>query len=150
METGSPPTSDSGATAPLKRRTAMRNHQPSDCLSWGDSVFLNLERPGMPLNVASVSVFDGKIPFSEFVELVESKLPLIPRYLKRVVFPPLNAGLPEWDYDPRFDVGSHLHQVTLKYGSDAELKTLTGKLLGKVMDRSHPLWDMTLVHGLKG
>ncbi|MGB7864856.1 MAG: wax ester/triacylglycerol synthase domain-containing protein, partial [Candidatus Sulfotelmatobacter sp.] len=35
-------------------------------------------------------------------------------------------------------------------GSDAELKTLAGRLLSKVMDRQHPLWDLTLVHGLKG
>jgi diacylglycerol O-acyltransferase len=30
------------------------------------------------------------------------------------------------------------------------LKALAGKLFGKVMDRQHPLWDLTLVHGLKG
>jgi diacylglycerol O-acyltransferase len=30
------------------------------------------------------------------------------------------------------------------------LKTLAGKILSTVMDRQHPLWDMTLVHGLKG
>ncbi len=40
--------------------------------------------------------------------------------------------------------------MTLKHGSDAELKTLAGKILSKVMDRQHPLWDLTLVHGLKG
>src|SRR5271165_1656817 len=72
----------------------------SDRLSWGDTVFLHLEREGMPLNVASVCVFEGKISFKACVQFVESKLPLIPRYLKRVVFPPLNLGLPRWEYDP--------------------------------------------------
>ena len=57
----------------------------SDRLSWGDTVFLNLEREGMPLNVACVCVCDGEIPFNDCVQFVESKLPLIPRYLKRVV-----------------------------------------------------------------
>ena len=28
----------------------MENHKNGDRLSWGDSVFLNLEREGMPLN----------------------------------------------------------------------------------------------------
>jgi diacylglycerol O-acyltransferase len=128
----------------------MRNHPVIDGLSWGDSVFLNLEREGMPLNVACVSIFEGELSFDDFGRLVESRLPLIPRYLKRVVAPPLNAGLPNWDYDPDFDIRNHIHDAILKHGSLPELKALAGKVLGKVMDRRHPLWDMTLVRGLKG
>src|SRR6476646_6421001 len=131
------------------RRAGMENHSNGDRLSWGDSVFLNLERDGMPLNVGSVSLLEGAIPFQKFLRFVESKLPLIPRYLKRVVAPPLNIGLPSWDYDPEFDLRNHVRQVTLKNGTDKELKALAGKLFGKVMDRQHPLWDLTLVHGLK-
>ena len=124
--------------------------QQGDRLSWGDTVFLHLEREDMPFNVACVCVFEGKIPFQACVQFVESKLPLIPRYLKRVVAPPLNIGLPSWEYDPNFDIGRHVHEAALKHGSDAELKTLAGKILSTVMDRQHPLWDLTLVHGLKG
>jgi diacylglycerol O-acyltransferase / wax synthase len=128
----------------------MQNGQSGDRLSWGDSVFLNLERAGMPLNVASVSVLEGDVPFDAYLRFVESRLRLIPRYLMRVVAPPLNAGLPSWDFDSDFDIRNHVRAVTLKHGSDAELKALAGKILGKVMDRQHPLWDLTLVHGLKG
>jgi diacylglycerol O-acyltransferase / wax synthase len=122
----------------------------SDRLSWGDTVFLNLEREGMPLNVASVSVLEGNIPFKDCVQFIESKLPLVPRYLKRVVAPLLNIGLPSWEYDPGFDIRNHVREVTLKRGTDNELKALAGKLFGNVMDRQHPLWDITMVHGLKG
>ncbi len=128
----------------------MQNQQPGDRLSWGDSVFLNLERAGMPLNVACVCVLEGEIHFAEYLRFVESRLPLIPRYLKRVVAPPLNVGLPVWDYDPGFDIRNHVHDLTLKHGTDAELKSVTGKILSRMMDRNHPLWDFTLVHGLKG
>lgn len=128
----------------------MQNHQHEDRLSWGDSVFLNLERDGMPLNVAGVSILEDDIQFESFLNFVESKLPLIPSYLKRVTAPPFNIGLPTWDYDPDFDIRNHMREVTLKRGSDAELKTLAGKILSNVIDRQHPLWDMTLVHGLKG
>jgi diacylglycerol O-acyltransferase / wax synthase len=128
----------------------MQNNQQGDRLSWGDTVFLHLEREGMPLNVACVCVFEGKIPFKSCVQFVESKLPLIPRYLKRVVPPILNIGLPSWEFDPTFDIRKHVREATLKHGSDAELKTLAGKILSTVMDRQHPLWDLTLVHGLKG
>lgn len=128
----------------------MQNHQPGDHLSWGDSVFLNLERDGMPLNVAGISILEGDIQFETFLRFVESKLPLIPSYLKRVTAAPFNVGLPIWEYDPDFDIRRHVREVTLEKGSDAELKALAGKILSKVISREHPLWDMTLVHGLQG
>jgi len=78
----------------------------------------------MPLNVAGVSVLAGKIPFHAYLRFVESKLRLIPRFLKRVVAPPFNIGPPTWDYDPNFDIRNHVREVTLKRGTDAELKAL--------------------------
>ncbi|HUJ95937.1 MAG TPA: wax ester/triacylglycerol synthase family O-acyltransferase [Terriglobales bacterium] len=128
----------------------MQNQQQSDRLSWGDTVFLHLEREGMPLNVASVSVLEGTIPFEDCLRFIESKLPLIPRYYKRLVAPPLNIGLPSWEYDPNFDIRNHVREATLKHGTDSELKALAGKLFSTVMDRQHPLWDITFVQGLKG
>lgn len=121
----------------------------SDRLSWGDTVFLHLERDGMPLNVASVCTFEGKISVEDCVEVVESKLVLLPRYLQRVVSAPFGLGLPTWEYDPEFDIRRHIRVVDLQHGTETELKDLAGKLFSKVMDRRHPLWDMTLVRGLK-
>ena len=128
----------------------MQNPQQSDRLSWGDTVFLHLEREGMPLNVASVFTFEGEISLADCIQFVESKLPLLPRYLKRLVAAPLGLGLPSWEYDPGFDLDRHVREKTLKHGTEAELKAVAGKLFSQVMDRDHPLWDMTLVHGLKG
>jgi len=133
-----------------KRNSVVPNGHAIDRLSWGDTVFLNLEREGMPLNVASVCVFDGDISFEDFFPFVESKLPLVPRYLKRVAPAPFGLGLPAWEHDPEFDLRRHVRQVTLKHGTDTELKTFASKLFSRMMDRQHPLWDMTLVHGLKG
>ena len=128
----------------------MQNHKQSDRLSWGDTVFLHLEREGMPLNVASVCIFEGEISLEDCRRFVESKLPLIPRYMKRVVSAPLGLGLPSWEYDPEFDLQRHVREITLQRGTDSEVKTVAGKLFGQVMDRRHPLWDITLVHGVKG
>lgn len=127
----------------------MQNHQQSDRLSWGDTVFLHLEREGMPLNVASVCIIEGEVGFEEFVQFIETKLPLLPRYLKRVVPAPFGLGLPSWEYDPEFDLRRHVREVTLKHGTEVELKAIAAKLFGTVMDRQHPLWDLTLIRGLK-
>ena len=128
----------------------MQSHQQSERLSWGDTVFLHLEREGMPLNVASVCIFEGEITLADCLRFVEAKLPLLPRYLKRVVSAPLGLGLPSWEYDPQFDLQHHLREVTLKKGTEVELKTVAGQIFSQVMDRQHPLWDVTLVHGLTG
>ena len=128
----------------------MKNGHNGDRLSWGDSLFLYLEREGMPLNIASVSVFEGQISLEECTRFIESKLPLLPRYYQRVVTPPLNIGFPSWEDDPEFDIRNHIRGVRLKRGTEAELKALAGKILSVVMDRQRPLWDFTLVSGLKG
>ena len=75
----------------------MQNHQQSDRLSWGDTVFLHLEREGMPLNVASVCIFQSQMALEDCVQYVESKLPILPRFLKRVMPAPFGLGLPSWD-----------------------------------------------------
>ena len=128
----------------------MINGRSGDRLSWGDALFLYLERAGMPLNIASVSVLEGRISLEDCTRFIESKLPLLPRYYQRVVVPPLNIGLPAWEYDPDFDIRNHVSQVELRRGTETELKNLAGKIFSNVMDRRRPLWDFTLVNGLRG
>lgn len=128
----------------------MPSHRDDNRLSSGDALFLYLEREGMPLNVASVSVFDGTISLPACRRFIESKLPLIPRYRQRIAPPPFNIGVPSWELDPAFDIRNHVRQVTLKNGTTAELKAMAGKILSELMDRRRPLWDFTLIHGLKG
>ncbi len=128
----------------------MNNGQNGERLSWGDALFMYLERTGMPLNIAGVSVLEGDIPLVECRRFIESKLPLVPRYYQRAVVPPFNIGFPSWEDDPNFDIRNHIRDVRLKRGTQAELNRVAGKVLSTVMDRAHPLWDITLVHGLKG
>jgi diacylglycerol O-acyltransferase / wax synthase len=124
-------------------------HQ-ADSLSWGDSFFLYLEREGQPLSIASISEFEGKIPLKACIDFVESKLPVIPRFRQRVMFPPFNVGLPVWQYDPKFDIRNHIREVKLEHGTEEELKATASSILSTILDRQRPLWDLTLIRGLKG
>lgn len=119
-------------------------------LSFGDSLFLYLEREGAPLNIASLTTFEGKISPSDFRKFVASKLQQIPRYLQKVVIPPLGLGSPYWEFVSDFNLSDHVHDVELKHGTEAELKKVVARLLSPAMDRKHPLWDMTLIRGLAG
>jgi diacylglycerol O-acyltransferase len=119
-------------------------------LSFGDALFLHLEREGIPINIASVAIFDGLIEMQEFLPYVEAKLSALPRWMQRVISAPLNLGLPYLEYDPEFDFQNHVREITLPHGTEAELKALASQLLSQNLDRSRPLWDLVLVHGLKG
>jgi len=112
--------------------------------------FLYLEQPGAPLNVASVSAFEGLITLEQCMEYVESKLPAIPRFLQRVVPSPLGIGAPTWQFDSNFDIRDHVREITLKKGTEAEWKVAVSDVLSGNLDRNRPLWDITLFHGLKG
>jgi diacylglycerol O-acyltransferase len=128
----------------------MPHHREDNRLSTGDALFLYLEREGMPLNVASVSVFEGEISLRACSRFIETKLPQIPRYRQRVVAPAYGLGQPSWEFDPEFDIRNHVREVTLKEGTEKELKAVAGAMLSKMMDRRRPLWDFTLIHGLRG
>src|ERR1051326_5829397 len=128
----------------------MPHHREKERLSAGDALFLYLEREGMPLNVASISVFEGDISESACVAFIESKLPLIRRYRQRVVSPPFNLGLPAWECDPHFDIKNHVREIQLQNGTDGDLQKVAGQILSQLLDRQRPLWDFTLVRGLKG
>src|SRR5579863_933802 len=134
----------------LLQDIAMTHSDVSDRLPPGDALWLYLEKKEMPLHIGSVFNFDGPISIEELTALIEAKLPLIPRYRQRVVFPPLHAGHPTWEFDPDFDIHNHIHHAQLKRGTLAELEALAGKIYSKIMRRDRPLWDLTVVDGLEG
>ena len=119
-------------------------------LSAADAAFLYLERKEMPLAIACVMIFDGPIAFDEFVSSIAAKLHRVPRYRQVVVMPPLNIGMPTWEDDPHFDIRRHIFRVALKPpGGEAELEALVGGIFSQMLDRSKPLWEIHVVHGLK-
>ena len=127
----------------------MTNGAGNNSFSWGDALFLHVERPGQPLNIAGVSMFEGEIKLADLRAFIESKLSLIPRYRQRAVASPFDLGLPSWEFDPQFDIQNHVREVTLKYGTENELKALAGKIVSESLDRQRPLWDFTVAR-LKG
>jgi WS/DGAT/MGAT family acyltransferase len=125
--------------------------KPGRRLSGIDAAFLYLERREIPLAIAGVFLFDGPVPFDAFLESIDSKLHLIPRYRQVVSPPPFHLGHPTWEDYPRFDIREHVHRVVLPApGGEAELEALAGQLFGQVMDRNKPLWALYVVDGLSG
>lgn len=116
-----------------------------------DASFLYFEKPEAPMHIGSVSVFEGEIPFADFVANVESKIHLLPRYQQKIVPDPFNLGHPTWEFDRAFDIRNHIFHLRLDApGGEAELSALSSQLMATMMDRDKPLWDVFIVHGLAG
>ncbi len=120
----------------------------SDRLPAEDAAFLYLENKQTPLHIGSASVLDGEIRLRDYIDFIDSRLSLIPRYRQRLVVPPFHAGHPTWEDDPEFDIRNHIHHVHLKRGTVADLQRVSGRIFSELMDRNKPLWDLTLVDGL--
>lgn len=120
-------------------------------LSAQDAAFLYFEREEAPMHIGSVAVFEGEVPFDKYVQNIESKLHLIPRYRQRVIDAPLHAYHPTWEWDPEFDISQHVKQVQIDPpGTEAQLSELAARLFAGRLSRAKPLWEMYLVQGLEG
>jgi diacylglycerol O-acyltransferase len=126
----------------------MVNTAEDRVLSTTDAFFLYLENPGAPLNVASICVFEGIINFDDCMAFIDSKLPLIPRFMQRIQPPAFGLAAPMWVDDPTFDIRNHVREIKLKRGTDVEFKAAVSRILSEHLDRNRPLWDLTLVRGL--
>jgi len=64
-----------------------------------DASFLYFEKKECPMHIGSVSLFEGEISFDKFVENVNSKMHMLPRYQQVVTPDPFNLGHPTWEHD---------------------------------------------------
>lgn len=140
---------------PYPRLMAMRRKS----LSSFDAQFLQLEQldQGALMHAGAALLFDpradGAAPsHQDLVALLEERLGMLPQFSARLSEPRV-GGLrrPTWVSDPTFDLTAHLRHATLPApGGHAELHEWLGDFWSHRLDRTRPLWEMTLVDGLEG
>jgi len=132
---------------------------PYDRLTALDASFLHLERLETPMHVGALTVLegdpffgtDGRFRLRDVRDLVSSRLHLIPRFRKRIMRVPLDAGDPIWVDDERFDIGYHVRLTALPSpGTRDQLLALFERVQSQVLDRTRPLWELWFVEGLEG
>ena len=116
-----------------------------------DASFLYFEKKDAPMHIGSVHLFEGEVPFEDFVAMMDAKMHLIPRYQQIIKPDPFNLGHPTWEFDPHFDVRNHIFKLQIDApGGEKELIELSGKIFTPMMDRDKPLWDIYWVYGMEG
>lgn len=116
-----------------------------------DATFLHVEDGISHMHIASCAIMEGPPPaYEDVVELLRSKLPLVPRYRQRVRFVPGGLGRPVWVDDPHFRLDYHVRHTALPPpGRAADLRNLMGRLMSQQLDRNRPLWETWMVEGLE-
>ena len=122
-----------------------------------DAWFLYAERPETPLDLGTVYVFEdgSRVPGGRGAagveETVRERIHLVPRYRQRIHRVPLNIAHPVWVDDPNFDLGQHIRREVLPApGDGAQLRRLVMRILARPLDMRRPLWEMTVITGLRG
>jgi diacylglycerol O-acyltransferase / wax synthase len=132
----------------------MRSH-----LSPLDATFLEIEETDdqAQVHIGWANVFgplpDGEKPCLETLrELARTRLEETSVLRRRLSTPSVDRlSLPIWLPDPAFDVGQMISRAVLpRPGGEEELMTWLGDHFARRLDRSRPLWEVTLLEGLEG
>ena len=127
---------------------------PEERLTALDASFLYLEKPGVHMHVAGLSVFgpreDGtSLTYDDVEGVVEARLRLAPRLRRKLLAVPGNISRPVWIDDDRFDLDFHLRRASVPSpGGRFELERAVGRVLSRPLDRTKPLWELYVFEDL--
>jgi diacylglycerol O-acyltransferase len=123
-------------------------------LSGLDASFLYLESSAQLMHVCGVLLLDpatvpGGYTFETMRSGLEARMRAIPAFRRKLRPVPLEIDHPVWVEDTDFDIDRHVHRVAVPTpGSPTELAELCSHMAGIPLDRSRPLWEMSIIEGL--
>ncbi len=124
-------------------------------LSPADRSSLAAEHGPINMAVGGLLVFDAepRLTRATVAARIGERIHLIPRLRQRLEEPPLGIANPVWADDTAFDLDWHVRQAGLSeaggVAGEAELGSLVGREFSHRLDRSRPLWEATLISGLR-
>ena len=120
-----------------------------------DAQFLGVESASTYGHVGGLAVYDpstapgGKLEMGDVCRMVSERLHLLPPFRWRLVEVPFGIDLPYWVEDPAFDLDFHIRDSAVPPpGDDKQLAETVARIFARPLDRSRPLWELYLIHGL--
>src|ERR1700752_5211486 len=117
-----------------------------------DASWLLIESRVSPMHGGPIFVLKGELPFDKLFRHIGERLYIARRFRQRVVSAPFDLAHPAFVDDPEFKLGNHVLRQQLPEGisEDDALKEVVRYHFGRLMDRTRPLWDVTLFEGVPG
>jgi WS/DGAT/MGAT family acyltransferase len=120
-----------------------------------DASFLAMETPRTYGHVGGLAVLDpstapgGRIELQDLRRVVAARIDKLPPFRWKLVPVPLGLDHPYWIVDPDFDLDFHIRESAVPPpGSDRQLAETASRMFARPLDRSRPLWELYLIHGL--
>jgi diacylglycerol O-acyltransferase len=123
-------------------------------LSGLDASFLYLETPAQLMQVCGVLLLDpttipGGYSFATMRADLDERIRAIPAFRRKLRPVPLEIDHPVWVEDTDFDIDRHVHRLAVPTpGGLDDLAELCAHMAGMPLDRSRPLWEMSVIEGL--
>jgi WS/DGAT/MGAT family acyltransferase len=121
-----------------------------------DAQFLALESPRQAGHVGGLAVLDpstrpnGRLELADIHNMIAERLPLLPPFRWRLKSVPLGLDYPYWIDDPDFDLEYHVRELAIPPPpTEAKLADQVARIFSRPLDRSRPLWEVYLIHGLQ-
>lgn len=114
-----------------------------------DAAWLRMDQPTNLMVITGVVWFEETPDWDRVREVIGERLVTpFPRFRQRVAGGALPGTGPHWEDDPDFDLGLHVHRVSLPPPGDEDaLRALVGDLAATPLDPAKPLWQFHLVDG---
>ena len=128
-------------------------------LTVSDLSNLRYETQAAPMHIGALVVVEagefldaaGRLRLDELRRRIELRLPRVPVLRRRLFSPGLFQGRPVWVDEEAFDIAHHVREVVLSPPApDAELLEAAERLMGVLLDRARPLWELWFITGLSG
>jgi diacylglycerol O-acyltransferase len=124
-------------------------------LSSLDANFLAMESARTFGHVGGITVLDPStapgdaLTLDDLRRLVANRLAALPPFRWKLVPVPFALDHPYWIEDPDFDLDFHIRESAVPPpGTDAQLAETVARIFARPLDRSRPLWELYLIHGL--
>lgn len=122
---------------------------PDEPMSDLDALLWAVENdPQNRTTIAALARLDGPVDHDELRACVDRASHAVPRLRQRVVAGA--SGTAVWSTDPGFDPDHHLDTISVADGSDAALVDVVRDRVVQPLDRTRPLWEITLIDGPPG
>ncbi|MEV0584305.1 wax ester/triacylglycerol synthase family O-acyltransferase [Nonomuraea sp. NPDC050310] len=116
-----------------------------------DAQFLHFETATNHANIAGLAILDGDVNRSDLQDLLQQRLPYVPALRRKLAPVPLGLDHPYWVREDDLDLDYHVREIGLPpRGDDRQLAEQVSRLHARRLDRSRPLWEIYLIHGLSG
>jgi WS/DGAT/MGAT family acyltransferase len=120
-----------------------------------DAQFLALESARQAGHVGALAVLDpstrpaGHLRLDDIHAMISERLPLLPPFRWRLKPVPFGLDYPYWIDDPEFDLEYHVRELAIPPPpTDAKIAEQVARIFARPLDRSRPLWELYLIHGL--